>query len=317
MAHSLNVPLIEIGGFKLLYYGQMDCAPGWSGEYDLHAVTGLLFHFVQKGKGTVINYTNNEEYQIHGGEAFVFHPENAYYYAADQDDPWSYVWFSIAGEQMERLMAFLQEKHIGAVHLQEPNVVLGRIRQLFSYQQWSPLCDELFYSGIVSMLLYDFFTGMPLDTHLPEGTTDSGRTDTNRYIFLATGYIAEHYAQSLTVEEIAKFVGIERSYFSRLFKKHTGMTPGEYLMRYRINKATFLLANSDKRVADISLEVGFNYEHYFTKVFKQCIGITPSEYRKRIQSGGGQMVDIRTAFECYPQNKLSVEKRIEQGGKEK
>lgn len=314
VAHSLDVPKKEIPGFQLLYYGQMDCSPGWSGEYAEKKLEGVLVHYVRKGKGTVINYSSNEEYHIHGGDAFIFLPEIAYYYVADKEDPWSYAWFCISGEQRRLIEEAVKKKHIGAVTLREAAQSFERLNQFFTYQPLDTLCDDLFYYGVISQLLFDFFSGLPIDPCLAQDGDGAYRMDNKRYILLATGYIAENFGKDLSISEIAKYVGIERSYFSRLFKKHTGMTTGEYLMRYRINKAAFLLENSDKLISNISTDVGFAYEHYFTQVFKRYMGLTPSEYRRRIHEGdpqqkkllGGGHMAFRNSLEISGEESIAI-----------
>lgn len=93
-------------------------------------------------------------------------------------------------------------------------------------------------------------------------------------------YITKHFAEPITSRTVAEELYLNNSYFCRLFKKYFGSCFAEYLMEYRIEKAKFLLKNSNQSVSEIALKTGFNSFSYFGKVFKRIVGTTPSEYRK-------------------------------------
>lgn len=87
-----------------------------------------------------------------------------------------------------------------------------------------------------------------------------------------------HYNEALNTQEIANIIGVQRSYFSTLFKAHTGISPYRYFMQVRIRKACALLEDSEMPVADVAEAVGLNAQN-FSRTFKREIGITPREYR--------------------------------------
>lgn len=92
-------------------------------------------------------------------------------------------------------------------------------------------------------------------------------------------YVHEHYAEKISLEDIAKYVGFTSTYIITLFKKYTGKTPIEYINSYRIYKAEYLLENTEKTILEISLECGFENVGYFIRVFKNNIKTTPHQYR--------------------------------------
>lgn len=96
----------------------------------------------------------------------------------------------------------------------------------------------------------------------------------------AKQYIAAHYAEAITLEQVAEQVGFNPSYFSTLFKKETGQTFSEYLQHVRIDKAKEMLRETDWPVARVCEEVGYADLKYFTGVFKKATGIKPGEFRK-------------------------------------
>lgn len=106
------------------------------------------------------------------------------------------------------------------------------------------------------------------------------RQDQNRPIRMAKQYIEEHYAESLTLEQVSGVVGLSPSYLSTVFKKDTGVTFLEYLSSVRMDMAKQLLKNTSFTVADICEKVGYSDVRYFTKSFKKYSGLKPNEYRK-------------------------------------
>lgn len=87
--------------------------------------------------------------------------------------------------------------------------------------------------------------------------------------------------QEFNLEELARQHNVGYSYFRKMFKKYTGVSPGQYHLQLRIIRAKELLISTDKSIKEISLELGFQTIHYFSLIFKKKVGLTPSEFRKR------------------------------------
>lgn len=109
----------------------------------------------------------------------------------------------------------------------------------------------------------------------------STATDKNSSVQKAIGYMETNYHMDLSVAALAGEIGLDRSYFSTLFKSQTGLSPHEYLTQLRVKKAAALLKDTAYSVAEISEAVGFDSGN-FSRIFKQVIGMTPLEYRKKV-----------------------------------
>lgn len=96
----------------------------------------------------------------------------------------------------------------------------------------------------------------------------------------AIAFCNAHYREKISLERIASLTGLNKSYFSQLFHKETGMPFGDYLESVRIQNAKRLLKNLDLSMSDIAEMVGFANQNYFTKVFKKQAGLVPSQYRR-------------------------------------
>lgn len=105
--------------------------------------------------------------------------------------------------------------------------------------------------------------------------------DLNRYLIVnAKKYIDANYSDNeLSLEQVSNHVGLSKSYFCSLFHKVEGTTFKLYLMELRMRYARRLLASTDKKIYEISCEVGYNDTAYFNRVFKRINGMTPLQFR--------------------------------------
>jgi two-component system, response regulator YesN len=105
-------------------------------------------------------------------------------------------------------------------------------------------------------------------------------------IATAMRYIEEHYAESLSLMQVASHVHLNASYFSHLFKKETGHSFVNYLVQVRMDRAKQLLRNTDLSVTEVAGIVGYDLPNYFAKLFRQSTGISPKEYRRDAAARG-------------------------------
>lgn len=96
----------------------------------------------------------------------------------------------------------------------------------------------------------------------------------------AAKYISDNLSRELTMAEVANFVDMSYSYFSRSFKRTFNIGFGKYVMNVRIKRAKQELAYSTKSINEISTLLGFNSPRYFSVVFKEAVGCSPKDYRR-------------------------------------
>lgn len=95
------------------------------------------------------------------------------------------------------------------------------------------------------------------------------------------GYIARHYQEAITVEDVARHVELHPNYAMTLFKRTFKTTVNEYLTQYRIAQAQRLLSTTDDKVLDVGLESGFRTASCFYEAFRKECGCSPSVYRSK------------------------------------
>lgn len=95
----------------------------------------------------------------------------------------------------------------------------------------------------------------------------------------ALRYIGIHYAEKISLEDLAKELDLAPVYVSYLIKKDTHISLSDHINLTRIKRSKALLSYSNKSICEIAFSVGYNYQSHFTKVFKKYEGMTPQEYR--------------------------------------
>ena len=104
------------------------------------------------------------------------------------------------------------------------------------------------------------------------------------YIKIAKEFINSHLCEKITIDDIARHVGLNRSYLQTLFKEHTNKTVIEYINSLRIEKACFIIRNYNLPIIDVAIDCGFHSRQHFMYTFKKYTGKTVGEYRKNLLS---------------------------------
>lgn len=100
-------------------------------------------------------------------------------------------------------------------------------------------------------------------------------------------YIQENYKEPIRTSDLSGLIPMSEGQFCRFFKAMTRKTPVDYINSYRIRQAAALLQQTERKISDIALEVGFDNVSYFIKVFRKAMNCSPSEFRKDGAQGAG------------------------------
>ncbi len=188
--------------------------------------------------------------------------------------PAEYDWLIFNGPLAERFVTRITAAHGGRRTFQPaaPEAVERELRQLLLQFQAPGGPDEAEISQVVQRLLIRL---------LEENARPSGAQDGDPLVRDAIRYIDEHYAQDLSVEDVAASVGLSYSHLSRRFKARTGCSIHAYITRCRIRKAQQLLLGTDMPLKRIAVSIGYRSEASFIVAFQSKRGCTPTEYRGR------------------------------------
>jgi len=140
---------------------------------------------------------------------------------------------------------------------------------------WNPYCFECIEE------YFDFVKFYILKLNEYIYSLKSSCENTEHKVDMAIRYIKKHYNEDLNLAVVANYVSLNYYYFSHIFKKITGMSFMDFLLKVRVEKAKELLKNTEDKVIDIAFKVGFQDPKHFTKSFKKVTGISPTQYRRR------------------------------------
>ncbi len=243
--------------------------PGAGSHYGPAVREFFLVHIVTEGKG--IYTVRGKDYPVRAGQAFIIYPNEITVYTADQEEPWRYYFFAFSGDMAEMLvpgMGFSPKRLVIPFAEEE---VLSIIDESIDIINQVSQADNI-------LSLIQFFRIVSCFTR-NNPQADSDEMKISHYVQEAVAYIESHYAENITVADLAEALAIDRSYLYRIFKSDTEMSPKEYLNTYRINVARSLLAETDLSVSQIALSVGFTSFSSFYRFFVRRFGCSPREYQ--------------------------------------
>lgn len=265
--HSFKVPFHNSLGLAVYSCGVQRCGSchSWGPAVRDH----YLIHYIISGHG--VFSSSGQDYHLSAGDGFLVVPSHVVSYAADKNDPWEYCWVGFNGSDAKRLMG--QTGLLDSVpvfHYDDDNLFEDLMMKVCDTFGSSP-CEEARMESALLLFLAALMEKF--------GSHAARQTSGYEYVQKAIKYIDYHYSSDIDIKDIASSVGISRSHLYRLFMQHISMPPNEYLMRYRISKATELLENNSLSVGEVAYSAGFSDQLYFSRVFKKYMGVPPSRYQ--------------------------------------
>lgn len=248
-----------------------------SGSGDFYV--GDNCYTITAGGGILVNQGALHSYQITPGyenchyDAIVFHPT---------------LLFSHGQAKLSSvyLQPILTDSAMSALPLtgETPwkQSILELFQQIIKINREKSFCYEL-YTKQYLLQIWILLLEQKADTR-PDATPEphSGKSSMDEIRTKeAIRYMEEHYAEPITLEDVAASIHVSKSECCRCIRRCMKMTPFEYLMKYRIFVAAGMLkeTNSDESIAILASKVGFNNSSYFNKLFRKYMNCTPTQYR--------------------------------------
>nr|QGT51022.1 AraC family transcriptional regulator [uncultured Firmicutes bacterium] len=247
-----DIPLVNRHFYELnpLILGQEDCAPGHS--FGPHLRSYTLVHYVKSGKGVLRNETGS--YTVQAGEIFLILPGQLTTYTADKDDPWHYIWVGFDGAKTDLL------KNLSGYVQPYPH---DTFYHMLKAKELTNTREEFLLGQLYILLAY-----LTEGEHAAPG-----------YERQAADYIRANYMRDIQIEDIARMLGLNRKYLSKLFKAFAGMSMQDFLIQTRMEHAAQYLRQGEPVAATASLS-GYRDSFHFSKMFKKQFGVSPRQYQK-------------------------------------
>lgn len=249
-------------------FGKMKITKKWSITYVENV---NVLYYILDGKAAYIH--NNHEYIMEAGHLYILP------YAANctrkliESTSFDHVFFDFTSSPLIKMDTVLDidvSKHEDLYFTLQG---LAKFFERYADDKGNVYClsaanaDKSFVDAVTSY----FYTLMNLIEHIyPINTTFERR------IVDTVSYIHKHYSEPITVQSLADLVYLEKNYFIRLFKKHTGVTPHTYLRNYRLNRSISLL-KSGLNAGEVANLVGYQSLAAFSSALKKTFGMLPSE----------------------------------------
>lgn len=282
-AHELEFSTFPRGHYVDLMpyqYGREQCEPGHA--FGPARRSHYLFHYVISGRGTLMSTDENgssRDYRLSGGEGFLIFPGQVNTYIADLDDPWQYIWVEFDGIRVKddlELVGLTMSSPIYRTQSSELcEQMVREMRYLVTNRDASPLHLIGHTYLFLDYLLRSVDQPQELVTSKLQGF----------YIREALDFVRENYPSDITVEDIARHAGLNRSYFGKVFKAAVGKSPQQYLIGYRMTKAAELLKLTALPVSEVGQAVGYPNQLHFSRAFKNAFGVSPREWRRQNAQG--------------------------------
>jgi len=263
---------------EFYYAGESRCEAGhaWGPLGRDHYV----LHLIVSGRG--IFGVNGREERLGAFDCFLIRPGVKTCYRADDTDPWHYRWVGFNGLLAEKLVAAggfppTVRTASGEAHFDE---LQACFQQLAEACRRPEPARELGGNGAI-YLIFSLLARCNSDGTAPVRESDGDRKAW--YVRRVMNFIERNYVSAeLSVEDLARRAGINRSHLARIFRQTINLSPTAYLASYRIRKACELLeSRPDLRIKEIACSVGYRDPLFFSKEFRKLKGIPPQEFRKR------------------------------------
>lgn len=259
----------------LYQFGKEKCEPGHS--FGPASRNHYLFHYIFSGRGKLWARNSDDVddvYELSAGQGFLIYPGQITTYIADEKDPWTYAWAEFDGVVVKSCMELSGFSINQPVYKSRDKIACKTMQENLEYLAMHG--DESSFDLIGHMYLF-------LDSLMKSSRSTLSRkrkTLQDYYIREAINFIESNYQKNISVENIADVCGINRSYFGKIFHDQMGQTPQEFLLQYRMLKASKLLLLSDKSVEEIGKEVGYESQFHFSRAFKSVYGLSPLKWLK-------------------------------------
>ncbi|QHT62547.1 AraC family transcriptional regulator [Paenibacillus lycopersici] len=238
-----------------------------------------LIHYIIKGSGFF--ECRGIRHPVKEGEIFAIFPGELTYYETDPDNPWTFCWLGFGGRRTKEM---LQRAGISMDEpvrfIREGADIPGYIGTMLDTLEAYPSRD--LPASKIHGALYNIFAVMET-SHLASRPQFPARTETADYVGKALRFIETHYQSPISIKNIADYVGLERTYFTKQFTKATGESPQRFLIKYRIDQAQRLLATTDMTVGQVGKSVGIQELAYFSRLYKKVVGVAPKQHGQSIQ----------------------------------
>lgn len=257
----------------LAYCGNETCEAGHT--YGPAARREYLLHYIISGKGSFTVNENTIHLKRH--DTFLIYPDEITTYSADVQNPWTYIWIAFDGTRASECLhyaGFSETDRVRTCRCEE--TLTECVNTMLTAHQLTYTNDLIRQS----QLMY-FLATLMNEYQAVQPAHAAHEYPQQVYIDYAIDFIEQNFQKNIKIGDLSHYIGLNRSYLTKLFKKILNISPQEYLLEVRMNKASALLMSTIFPVNQIANMVGYSDALAFSKAFKTKFGESPKAYRNR------------------------------------
>ena len=254
----------------------------------IHYHTLIEISLILRGKG--IYKTNNQTYNIKEGDIFFYRPNEAHCITDIEEDGMELLNLHISPYYLyTNFQSALSSNYIKILAANFP-LTSNKINDALSPEQLDEVKRLILTirremenkKGDYITFVCNYISAILILISRSYKNAKISQKEKQNYqrLIQAIKYIDTHFKENITLDGISQKVGYSRCYFSSIFKKCMGMSIWDYICIKRIEEALTLIKTTDKNIADIALDCGFNNAVNFNKLFKKYTNVTPNFFRK-------------------------------------
>lgn len=273
-------------GLTVSTVGYEEIAPGDPYPTRGHA-DGYYFHvdegrelneyqllYITEGKGT-FRSSHQQETPINEGDMFLLFPGEWHSYHPDPEVGWKSYWIGFKGKNIdERVSLKFMSREKPIYHIGFSSVIVQLYEQAYATATAEEAYAQQLLAGIVNHLIGMMYS---LERNIELNKNHAHVDMVNR----ARLRIREALESNLTIQQVAKELGVSYSNFRKLFKEYTGLSPAAYQQDLKLQRAKDLLKTTNLSIKEIAYRLNFDSPDYFSAKFKIKTGRKPSEMRTR------------------------------------
>ncbi len=231
-----------------------------------------LMHAILSGKGNF--QKNGKTWALETGDVFLIRPGEITYYEADTEEPWHYVWVAFQGNDAEALVEQdSQFTNNSVVHISNES-------QASFFHDFLDLKKRFKDPHHQSLeLLGGFFQLMSFMLK----NSNNPEPQQTEYIFQAKEYMIQNFNNVVRIQDIADYIGLNRSYLYKLFIEKEGCSPKQYLTNYQMDVAKSMLSERTYNITNVAHLCGFYDASSFCNQFKKHFGLSPKDYLRSLE----------------------------------
>ncbi|MFA6308767.1 MAG: AraC family transcriptional regulator [Clostridia bacterium] len=259
----------------------------WSSEPNMHE----FYETVYIKKGSAVFEIAGTPVPIGPNDLIIIKPNQLHKFIVKSDGGCDFIVLSFKFENTETgefsktsiddFLNFVSQKDSGpfiSMKVSQKNEIIVLLNRILREKEEADIGSDFLNHLLVLELFVFISRALKMEW---ENSIKNKSPKLKELIEVSQNYIHNNFERDISIGDIAKFIFLSKSYFAKAFKDEIGTSPMNYLLKIRVQRSKELLSETDIKICDIALNVGFSNQQRFNEIFKKYTNVTPLKYRKQ------------------------------------